>query len=241
MNNSKYLDADGPGHMAGNRINEGSISGLQNNARFGASLRSYTCNVTRREYVSVFATRDISPEEEIKASYGDSVRWTFPNVTPRTETSESSDTDRSDQDSAMQGKRARMNHLRKMVTPQMLMRRKHPPTHTQTRRSLLELYASSLVITLPLYLVILSPFLIGIVANRPRPAPGIREGLISHLSRSPEAFGANSVLGVAAEVLSLVVITVLSTVLEGARSSATAGCWGAVAVAGAVATSDSCN
>ena len=42
--------------------------------------------------------------------------------------------------------------------------------------------------TFPLNLVTLSPFLIGLVANRPKPAPGIEEGLTSHLSRSPEAF-----------------------------------------------------
>ena len=56
---------------------------------------------------------------------------------------------------------------------------------------LVELWASSAVMTLPLNLVALSPFLIGLVANRPRAAPGIEEGLTSHLSRSPEAFAGN--------------------------------------------------
>ena len=55
----KYLDAQGTGHMDGRRINEGTISGIPNNARFGASLRSYVCKATGREYKSVFAIKDI--------------------------------------------------------------------------------------------------------------------------------------------------------------------------------------
>ena len=61
VNKNKFLDAEGPGHMVGKRINEGTISGIPNNVRFGASLRSYECKITGRQYKSVFAKRNIHP------------------------------------------------------------------------------------------------------------------------------------------------------------------------------------
>ena len=78
VNKSKFLDAAGLGHMAGRRINEGTISGIRNNVRFGASLRSYECKKTGRQYKSVFALRDIHPDEELLAFYGWKVTWTYP-------------------------------------------------------------------------------------------------------------------------------------------------------------------
>ena len=77
VNNKKSLDAAGPGHMVGRYMNEGSISGLKNNARFGASLRTYKCKITGREYVSVFATRDIHPDEEVLCDYGKEISWSY--------------------------------------------------------------------------------------------------------------------------------------------------------------------
>ena len=70
VNKNKFLNAEDPDHMVGRRINEGSISGIPYNARFGASLRSYVCKNTGRHYKSVFTTRNIRPEEEILVYYG---------------------------------------------------------------------------------------------------------------------------------------------------------------------------
>ena len=51
---------------------------------------------------------------------------------------------------------------------------------------LLDVCASVLEITFPLYLVALDPFFMNLVAKRPSPAPGIEETLTSQLSRSPD-------------------------------------------------------
>ena len=64
--------------MTGRRINEGTISGIPNNVRFGASMRLYECKTTGRQYKSVFAIRDVYPYEELLAHYGDQVTWTYP-------------------------------------------------------------------------------------------------------------------------------------------------------------------
>ena len=68
-----------------------SVSGIANNARFGASLRTYICRETNREYVSIFATRNIRPDEEIFGSYGNSVTWTYPSSLSETSTEEAND------------------------------------------------------------------------------------------------------------------------------------------------------
>lgn len=68
VNKNKFLDTKAPGHMTGKRINEGAISGIPNNVRFGASLRSYVCPKTGREYESVF--KDIYPDQELFTHYG---------------------------------------------------------------------------------------------------------------------------------------------------------------------------
>ena len=55
--------------------------------------------------------------------------------------------------------------------------------------------ASSCEITLPLYFVILCPGNISFVAKRPNPAPSMVEGLISHLSKSPDRLSQFSIIG----------------------------------------------
>ena len=79
--------------MTGKRINEGTISGLPNNARFGASLLTYPCRATNREYVSVFATKNIQSGEEILSHYGDQVQWFYPTTSPDTDDTDTDDKD----------------------------------------------------------------------------------------------------------------------------------------------------
>ena len=82
--------------MMGNRINEGSISGIKNNVRFGASLRTYLCATTGREYIPVIAMRDIDPDEELFASYGDQVTWKYPDTDPNSAESDPENKDEAD-------------------------------------------------------------------------------------------------------------------------------------------------
>ena len=76
VNKKICLNASGPGHMAGRYSNNGSISNIANNARFGASQRVYTCKITGRKWVSVIATKLISRGDEILSDYGPNVVWT---------------------------------------------------------------------------------------------------------------------------------------------------------------------
>ena len=75
INKKICLDASGPGHMVGRYCNEGSISNIANNARFGASQRVYVCKKTGRSWVSVLATKLIHPNEEIFSDYGPLIKW----------------------------------------------------------------------------------------------------------------------------------------------------------------------
>ena len=59
--------------MNGRFINDDVISGKKVNARFGSSLRSYTCKVTKPEYKSVLTSRNIKSGEEVLADYGENV------------------------------------------------------------------------------------------------------------------------------------------------------------------------
>lgn len=93
INSKKCLDAAGPGHMAGRYTNEGTISGLPNNARFSAALRTYTCAATGREYASVIATKDINIDEEILGSYGKQVKWSYVQFADPDDSDSDSDSD----------------------------------------------------------------------------------------------------------------------------------------------------
>ena len=86
----KFLFAEGPGHMNGRRINEGTISVIPNNTRFGASLRSYECRLTGRQYKSVFVRRNINLDEEILTYYGSKTKWTYPKSKATTSTTPTS-------------------------------------------------------------------------------------------------------------------------------------------------------
>ena len=50
VNKKKTMDAEGPEHMVGKYINDGKISGKAVNARYGSSLRTFTCKITGRRY-----------------------------------------------------------------------------------------------------------------------------------------------------------------------------------------------
>ena len=78
VNNNCVLDASDKGHMAGRYANDATQAGRPVNARFGSSLRFYTCKHTGRKYKSIFAAKDIHPGEEILPDYGDCVTWHFP-------------------------------------------------------------------------------------------------------------------------------------------------------------------
>ena len=73
-----YLDADGPGHMAGRYMNDGPEAGIPANARLGASRRVYHCKKTGRFWIPVIALRNIRPGEEIIIKYGNQVTWKWP-------------------------------------------------------------------------------------------------------------------------------------------------------------------
>ena len=78
VNNKLYLDADGPGHMAGKYINDGAISNRKVNARLCASRNSYTCKITGRTWVPIMAICKIKKGEEILIDYGPDCKWTYP-------------------------------------------------------------------------------------------------------------------------------------------------------------------
>ena len=73
-----YLDADGPGHMAGRYINDGPFAGIPANARLGSSRQVYKCKKTGRFWIPVIALRNIRPGEEIIIKYGNKITWTRP-------------------------------------------------------------------------------------------------------------------------------------------------------------------
>ena len=73
-----YLDADGPGHMAGRYLNDGPLAGIPANARLGSSRRVYKCKKTGRFWIPVIAIKNIKPGDEIVIYYGKKVSWTWP-------------------------------------------------------------------------------------------------------------------------------------------------------------------
>ena len=77
VHNQLYLDADGPGHMAGRYMNDGPMAGIRANARLGSSRRVYKCKKTGRLWIPVIALRNINPGEEIIINYGSKVTWSW--------------------------------------------------------------------------------------------------------------------------------------------------------------------
>ena len=92
VNSKLWLDADGPGHMAGRYINDGVISNRVINARLGSSRVAYICRATGRSWIPVIATRLIRPGDEILIDYGPLCTWSFPEA-PASSLSSNSDTD----------------------------------------------------------------------------------------------------------------------------------------------------
>ena len=70
INETQYIDAQDEKELKGRYINNGTPSGVRNNARMPRGRRINTCPTTGKAWVSIVAIRTILPGEEILMTYG---------------------------------------------------------------------------------------------------------------------------------------------------------------------------
>ena len=81
VHNDLVLDAQNEGEFSGRYVNDGPRAGRPANTRFGSRRRTTTCPETGKQWISIFATKPLKPDDEILVDYGRDYDWDTPHAT----------------------------------------------------------------------------------------------------------------------------------------------------------------